>query len=65
MAMMDHSFAAPRGASFFFRMIAAISTWTREVRTEDGLHKLTDRELADIGLIRGDIPTVARALARR
>jgi len=47
--------AARRGLK---RLVAAFSNWLERRRTEAELHALTDRELADIGLTRGDIPYV-------
>ena len=36
-------------------MVETIATWPRRRATYDSLARLTDRELADIGLTRGDI----------
>jgi uncharacterized protein YjiS (DUF1127 family) len=38
-------------------------TYARYVRTRDELVDLSDRELADIGLVRGDIERIARQAA--
>ncbi|MFH5924671.1 DUF1127 domain-containing protein [Roseomonas xinghualingensis] len=38
------------------RLFAAFANWMERRRAETELRSLTDRELADIGLTRGDIP---------
>lgn len=40
-------------------VIATIVAWNDERVTRNALSKLSDRELEDIGLVRGDIETVA------
>jgi len=54
------------GVSDMFRKAAtAVSTWNkRRVATRE-LYALSDRQLADIGLIRGDIPTVVDKLLKQ
>jgi uncharacterized protein YjiS (DUF1127 family) len=42
------------------RAAQALSEWSRRRRTEAELKALTDRELADMGLTRGDIGNVIR-----
>ncbi len=42
-------------------MIAAVSDWNDARVTRKALGKLTDRELDDIGLCRGDIDDIANA----
>jgi uncharacterized protein YjiS (DUF1127 family) len=44
---------------FVTRMIEAISAWNDARATTAALSKLSDRELDDIGLCRGDIYRVA------
>lgn len=43
-------------------LIATLKTWNEERITRRDLNALTDRELADIGLNRGDIDRVAKGL---
>ncbi|MCR0984399.1 DUF1127 domain-containing protein [Roseomonas populi] len=45
-------------ASGLQRILAGFAGWMQRRRAEAELHALTDRELADIGLTRGDIPFV-------
>jgi uncharacterized protein YjiS (DUF1127 family) len=51
--------------SFVERANAGLRGWALSRSTAKALNKLSDRELADIGLIRGDIPELADRLARR
>ncbi|MEO0668914.1 MAG: DUF1127 domain-containing protein [Pseudomonadota bacterium] len=44
---------------FFSTLIANTVAWNDQRVTRKALHALTDRELEDIGLSRGDIDTVA------
>ncbi|MCB1398807.1 MAG: DUF1127 domain-containing protein [Rhodobacteraceae bacterium] len=48
-------------SGFVTRMIEAISAWNDARLTTAALSKLSDRELDDIGLCRGDIARVARS----
>ena len=41
------------------------STWKRYSRTVQELESLTSRELADLGILRSDIPRLAREAARQ
>ena len=43
----------------------AYRTWRRYRDTYDELMRLSDRDLRDIGVKRGDIPTIALGSARR
>ncbi|MEL6751220.1 MAG: DUF1127 domain-containing protein [Pseudomonadota bacterium] len=45
-------------------MFDTIRTWNRERRTRAELASLSNRELADIGIVRGDIGRIARRAAR-
>ena len=45
--------------SFASRIVAAVAAWNDARQTRNELAKLTDRELDDIGLTRGDIDRVA------
>ena len=51
---------ANRFAAFVMGPVHAIAEWNSARATRIALGALTDRELEDIGLIRGDIETVAR-----
>lgn len=62
MAAQVTSSAAPFGAittfrflQFFARIHTAVATWNDARVTRNALGKLSDRELDDIGLSRGDI----------
>ena len=50
-------------ASFGFgsKLLATISAWNDARMTRNALNRLTDRELDDIGLCRGDIEFISRA----
>ncbi|MCM2560583.1 DUF1127 domain-containing protein [Lutimaribacter sp. EGI FJ00015] len=50
----------PRRGNLFSRLVAAVAAWNDARVTRNALNKLSDRELDDIGLCRGDIDTVAR-----
>ena len=43
------------------RAFEAVSEWSRRRRAAAELSSLTDRELADIGITRGDIPVILRS----
>ena len=53
--------ATSRFASSFNAIIASIVAWNDARVTRNTLSGLTDRELADIGLSRADIDTVAES----
>lgn len=44
----------------FSRLAAPLNRWAEAQETRNQLNRLTDRELNDIGLCRGDIERVAR-----
>lgn len=46
-------------------MFSTFSEWRRNRRAERDLDSLSDRELADLGLSRADIPLAVRGLLRR
>lgn len=46
----------------FAKTIGAVAAWNDARLTRTALSRLSDRELDDIGLCRGDIPDIARAL---
>ena len=67
MAAYETSRTAPFGAISIFRavqgisgMLAAVSAWNDARITRNALSKLSDRELDDIGLCRGDIEMLSR-----
>ncbi|MBN2629039.1 MAG: DUF1127 domain-containing protein [Rhodobacteraceae bacterium] len=67
MAATDTTRPAPFGAISIFRAVqgvsdlfAAIATWNDARVTRKALSKLSDRELDDIGLCRGDIDALTR-----
>ena len=66
MAVTDfaRSPVAPAGifATVIGKFHAAFSAWNIERQTRNALIQLSDRELEDIGLCRGDIDQVARSL---
>lgn len=43
------------------KILAVLSAWNDARVTKNALNRLTDRELDDIGLCRGDIDTIAAA----
>lgn len=64
--------ATPSGAitvlrvvSFVERTMNAVADWRRRHHTQSVLSNLTDSQLADIGLVRGQISTVVEGLTRR
>lgn len=64
MSVID-TFRAPVVASpagFFSKVAAALMAWNDARATRNALGNLSDRELLDIGLHRGDIERVARGL---
>lgn len=54
---VNHASAGQFG-QFFFNLFANIAHWNTARKTRIALSKLTDRELEDIGLVRGDIHTI-------
>jgi uncharacterized protein YjiS (DUF1127 family) len=67
MAAYETSAAAPVGAISIFRsvpgfggLIAAFSAWNDARMTRKALGRLSDRELDDIGLCRGDVEMLGR-----
>lgn len=64
MAALDTSRTAYGSASavssFISRSLSAVVAWNDSRVTRKALSSLTDRELEDIGLVRGDIDAVAQ-----
>jgi uncharacterized protein YjiS (DUF1127 family) len=59
------SVSAFRFVSLFESAVDAVAAWRNARATANALDDLTDRQLADIGLHRGDIAEVAETLAQR
>jgi len=60
MTVMDNTRALPAvGAGFFGRIAAAFHAWNDARVTRKALSALSDRELDDIGLCRGDIERIS------
>ncbi len=49
-----------KGVEMFKKMMTTISNYKKFKRTEKELYTLTDRELNDLGISRGDISRIAR-----
>lgn len=67
MATIETSHTAPLGAITVFRMVQSVSNaahmfqvWNSGRATRKALSKLSNRELDDIGLCRGDIDLIGR-----
>jgi uncharacterized protein YjiS (DUF1127 family) len=54
-----------RAVALFERAIEGYLAWRRARQTATALSELSDKQLADIGLHRGDIVAVAEELAQR
>jgi uncharacterized protein YjiS (DUF1127 family) len=50
---------AARVGGFFVSLFGAVAAWNDARNTRKSLGALSDRELEDIGLVRGDIDAVA------
>lgn len=48
-------------AGFFANLVGTLSAWNDARITRNALSKLSDRELEDIGLCRGDIDFVVKS----
>ena len=57
---MSHNRAAAGLGSVFARVTATVAAWNDARVTRKALSKLSDRELDDIGLCRGDIEMMGR-----
>ena len=44
---------------FYAQMVSAVTNWNEAKRTRNALNKLSDAQLEDIGLARGDIEGIA------
>ena len=72
MSVFDTNRSVPLGAITTFRTVSlleraldAARAWRRAHGTRSALLALSNDQLADIGLHRGEIPDIAEALARR
>lgn len=54
-----------RAVSFFERTLDAVASWRRSRATYDALSRLSDKQLSDIGLNRGELLVIAEDLSRR
>jgi uncharacterized protein YjiS (DUF1127 family) len=52
---------ANRAVAYFADLGLSVVSWNDERVTRNSLSGLTDRELADIGLVRGEIDAIARS----
>ncbi|WP_297768544.1 DUF1127 domain-containing protein [uncultured Roseovarius sp.] len=65
MAALDTTRTLSSHAAFgnpFARLLTAVVAWNERRATRAALSRLSDRELDDIGLSRGDIDVVARQI---
>jgi uncharacterized protein YjiS (DUF1127 family) len=46
--------------NFISNLLGSVSEWRKYTRTKKELYAMTDRDLADMGISRGDIPYVAK-----
>ena len=51
--------AAPALGNVIARIVADVTAWNDARKTRQALSHLSDRELEDIGLVRGDIARIA------
>lgn len=72
MSVINTNRAVPLGSvtafsfvSLFERVVDGFVAWRRAGATQKALSQLSDKQLADIGLHRGDIGELAQNLARR
>lgn len=63
MTTLDNTHASHTGlGALVSRVVATLVSWNERRATRNALSQLSDRELDDIGLTRGDIDAVARSL---
>jgi uncharacterized protein YjiS (DUF1127 family) len=72
MSVIESNHSVPLGATSIHRLVSfagragdALAAWRNGCATRRTLLALSDRQLRDIGLERGRIPSVAEALAWR
>lgn len=56
----NRAISGARSSGFGFKLWSLLTAWNDARVTRNSLYRLTDRELDDIGLCRGDIEQVAR-----
>ena len=59
MAAIEFRSNAPKTQNSIAALFGAVIAWNDRRSTRNSLNKLSERELDDIGLIRGDIDTIA------
>lgn len=71
MSVFESNRSVPLGAASAFRLtslveqaVASVRAWYLARQTAQALDSLSDRELEDIGITRGSIPSIAETLAR-
>ena len=67
MAVIDNTrsaYVSKSGFTAFNTLFATLATWNDARQTRKSLNGLSDRELEDIGLCRGDIDDVANGTRR-
>jgi len=60
MTALDTTRSHAASGSFVSRLVSLFIAWNERRATRNALSQLSDRELDDIGLSRGDIDLVAR-----
>lgn len=72
MAILSNASRAPFGAITVYRAVSTVEhaikglvAWNRARNAANALSRLTDRELDDIGLVRGDIARIAQDMSAR
>jgi uncharacterized protein YjiS (DUF1127 family) len=64
-AFLDPAYVERQGSHPLVRLFRWFAAYLRAGRIEQELNSLTDRELSDIGIARGDIHAVALGTYRR
>ncbi len=62
--MADGHLSGVRLSTLFSRISAALADWNDARKTRNALSKLSDQELADLGLHRGDVDAMYSARPR-
>lgn len=60
MAAIEFRTAPSKSGFSLSSLFASVAAWNDARMTRNSLNKLSARELDDIGLVRGDIETIAR-----
>lgn len=61
MAAIDFRPAATKSGFSLSSFVGTLAAWNDRRMTRKALNKLSNRELDDIGLVRGDIETIANS----